>query len=347
MLEVKNFTKYYGDLLAVDDLSFKIEQGDFVTLLGPSGCGKSTTLHTIAGLTDPSEGTIVLRGEDVTDTPPNERNIGMAFQHNALFPHMTAIENIEYGLKMHGYSERERQERIEELLELIQMPDLGEHKPDELSGGQQQRISLARAIAYEPDLLLLDEPLTGLDRVLREEMRREIVRIQNEVEVTTLYVTHDQEEALSLSDKIVVMNDGIKQQEGSAKELYQSPNNEFVAEFVGKSTKFVGEIVSRSPLRVDDGIREIEARGGDAFDDSSKVSLYIRPEDIEIVSDATNEPNTFVGQTRQVTNLGSYAEVIVELEDGTSVLVETERFPGVETGETVSIRVSPDDIIAL
>jgi ABC-type Fe3+/spermidine/putrescine transport system ATPase subunit len=347
MLDVINFTKYYGDLLAVDDLSFRIEQGDFVTLLGPSGCGKSTTLHTIAGLTDPSEGQIVLRGDDVTDTPPNERNIGMAFQHNALFPHMTAIENIEYGLKMHGYSQQERQERIEELLELVQMPDLGEHKPDELSGGQQQRISLARAIAYEPDLLLLDEPLTGLDRVLREEMRREIVRIQNEVEVTTLYVTHDQEEALSLSDKIVVMNDGIKQQEGSAEELYQSPDNEFVAEFVGKSTKFTGEIVSRSPLRVDDGVREIEARGGDEFADSGEVSLYIRPEDVEIVSDATNEPNTFVGQTRQVTNLGSYAEVIVELEDGTSVLVETERFPGIEAGETVSIRVSPDDIIVL
>jgi ABC-type Fe3+/spermidine/putrescine transport system ATPase subunit len=347
MLEVKNFTKYYGDLLAVDDLSFRIEQGDFVTLLGPSGCGKSTTLHTIAGLTDPSEGQIILRGDDVTDTPPNERNIGMAFQHNALFPHMTAIENIEYGLKMHGYAEKERQERIDELLELIQMPNLGEHKPDELSGGQQQRISLARAIAYEPDLLLLDEPLTGLDRVLREEMRREIVRIQNEVEVTTLYVTHDQEEALSLSDKIVVLNDGVKQQEGSAEELYQSPTNEFVAEFVGKSTRFDGKVVSRSPLRVDDGIREIEARGGDAFDDGEEVSLYIRPEDIEIVSDATNEPNTFVGQTRQMTNLGSYAEVIVELEDGTSVLVETKRFPGIETGETVSIRVHPDDIIVL
>lgn len=347
MLEVRNLTKYYGDVLAVDELSFAIDQGDFVTLLGPSGCGKSTTLHAIAGLIDPSEGQIALRGTDITDTPPNDRNIGMAFQHNALFPHMTAIKNIEYGLKMHGYGQKEIDERVQELLELVQMPDLGDHKPGELSGGQQQRISLARAIAYEPDLLLLDEPLTGLDRVLREEMRREITRIQDEVGVTTLYVTHDQEEALSLSDKIVVMKDGTKQQEGPAEELYEAPVNNFVAEFVGKSSKFTGEVVSRSPMRAQNGSREIVLDETAEVKDGQSVALYVRPEDVEISPEMQDGQNIFVGQARQVTNLGSYAEVIVELDDGTTVLAEVERFPGIKVGDEVSIHFDPKNVIVL
>ena len=341
MLEVKNFTKYYGDLLAVDDLSFEVDRGDFVTLLGPSGCGKSTTLHTIAGLVDPTEGEIHLRGTDITDTPPNNRNIGMAFQHNALFPHMTATENIKYGLKMHGYDSKAIDERVQELLELVQMPDLGDHRPSELSGGQQQRISLARAIAYEPDLLLLDEPLTGLDRVLREEMRREIMRIQDEVGVTTLYVTHDQEEALSLSDKIVVMDDGTKQQEGTAKELYESPANDFVAEFVGKSTSFTGEVVSQSPLRVKDGSHEITLPGTASVQEGETISIYFRPEDIEILPTARDGENTFVGRAKQVTNLGSYAEIIVELDDGRTILVEVDRFPDVQSDSEVAIHLDP------
>ena len=347
MLEIKNLTKYYGDVLAVDDLSFEINRGDFVTLLGPSGCGKSTTLHIIAGLIDPTEGQIHLQGTDITGTPPNKRNIGMAFQHNALFPHMTAIENIEYGLKMHGYDRKSIDERIQELLELVQMPDLGDHKPGELSGGQQQRISLARAIAYEPDLLLLDEPLTGLDRVLREEMRREILRIQNEVEVTTLYVTHDQEEALSLSDKIVVMKDGTKQQEGAAEELYESPVNNFVAEFVGKSTKSTGKVVSQSPPRVQNGSKEIFLDETAPVKDGQTVSLYIRPEDVTIRPSTHTGQNSFVGDVQQVTNLGSYAEVIVELDDGTTVLAEVERFPGINHGDEVAVHFDPKNIIIL
>ncbi|WP_423751680.1 ABC transporter ATP-binding protein [Salinirarus marinus] len=347
MLEVRNLTKNYGDLVAVDDLSFEVDEGDFVTLLGPSGCGKSTTLHSIAGLVDPTNGQILLHGDDITDTPPNERNIGMAFQHNALFPHMTAVENIEYGLKMHGYSQKDVDDRVDELLELVQMSEHGDHKPGELSGGQQQRISLARAVAYEPDLLLLDEPLTGLDRVLREEMRREIKRIQDEVGVTTLYVTHDQEEALSLSDKIVVLWNGMKQQEGSADELYESPINEFVAEFVGKSSKFTGEVVSVADRVVDTSAGEMYLDGSMSFEEGQEIALYVRPEHVEVSPSSVEGKNVFTGRARQVTNLGSYAEVIVELANGMTVLAETESFPSIQNGDDVYIQFDPEDVIAL
>ncbi|MFC7157825.1 ABC transporter ATP-binding protein [Halomarina halobia] len=347
MLEVKNFTKYYGDLKAVDDLSFELNQGEFVTLLGPSGCGKSTTLHAIAGLVEPSEGSIHLRGKDITNTPPSERNIGMAFQHSALFPHMTAEENIEYGLKMHGYNAADAKQRVQELLGLVQMPDHGDHRPGELSGGQKQRISLARAVAYEPDLLLLDEPLTGLDRVLREEMRREIKRIQEEVNVTTLYVTHDQEEALSLSDRVVVLKDGRKQQVGRPREIYETPVNPFVAEFVGKSTKFEGTVASNSPLVVRNGNREFYLNGNESLADGKQVVLYVRPEDIEIARSATNQKNEFRGHVGEITELGRFAEVLVELPEGTNVLVETERFPPIREGDDVYVSFDPSNVITL
>jgi ABC-type Fe3+/spermidine/putrescine transport system ATPase subunit len=177
MLEVENLSKHYDEVRAVDELSFAIEQGEFATLLGPSGCGKSTTLHSIAGLIDPTEGTIRLRGSDITSLSPSARDLGLVFQNAALFPHMTAAENIAYGLEMHGWDDEAAEERVEEMLELVQLPEYGDHRPNELSGGQQQRVAFARAIAYEPDILLFDEPLTGLDWVLREEMRREIKRI--------------------------------------------------------------------------------------------------------------------------------------------------------------------------
>ncbi|WP_135306153.1 ABC transporter ATP-binding protein [Haloarcula amylovorans] len=347
MLEVKGFTKYYGDLCAVEDLSFRIEEGEFVTLLGPSGCGKSTTLHSIAGLVEPTEGQIHLRGDDVTDLPPEKRNIGMAFQSTALFPHMTVRENIAYGLKMHGYSKADIADRVEESLELVDMPEHGDHRPGELSGGQQQRVSLARALAYEPDILLLDEPLTGLDRVLREEMRGWLHRVQREVGVTTLYVTHDQEDALSMSDKVVVLDDGRAQQMDSPEAIYERPTNPFVAEFVGKSTQFTGEVTHEDGHAVIHNDSKAITLPDASHSAGESVSVYVRPEDIDVGTEPTGATNEFPGTVIDISNLGNRAEMSIELADGTTALAHTGRFPDIEIGEDVFIRFDAGRVIVL
>lgn len=348
MLEVDGLTKYYGDLLAVDNMSFRIEQGEFATLLGPSGCGKSTTLHAIAGLIEPSDGTVKLRGKDVTHASPDERNIGLVFQHSALFPHMSVEKNLRYGLRMQGVDESVHDERIEKYLSLIQMSEYGPHKPDELSGGQQRRISLARALVYEPDILLLDEPLTGLDRVLREDMRNEIRTIQREVDVTTLHVTHDQEEALSMSDKVMVMNEGHKEQEGPPMELYQSPATKFVADFVGKSTRFDGEVVDTSPPTLDTDRGTIYAGNGTSVERGQTVSAYVRPEAIEVSSAGQNgAENTFQGTVRHIEYLGNRNELEVELPDGHVVTVNADPDNWHEVDEQVSVGFDAEDVILL
>lgn len=347
MLEVQNFTKYYGDLRAVENLSFHIEEGELVSLLGPSGCGKSTTLHAIAGLVEPTEGRILLRGEDVTELPPEKRNIGMAFQSTALFPHMTVSENIAYGLKMHGYSKDNTSDRVEESLKLVDMPDYGEHRPGELSGGQQQRVSLARALAYEPDILLLDEPLTGLDRVLREEMRSWLNRIQREVDVTTLYVTHDQEDALSMSDKVVVLNDGRNQQIDTPERIYEAPANSFVVEFVGKSTQFSGEVTHNDGRTVVHNDSKAITLADSRLETGTSVSMYVRPEDIKVSHEATDTRNEFFGTVIDIANLGNRAEMSVEFTDGSTALAHTTRFPDIEVGDGVYIRFDPERVIVL
>lgn len=348
MLEVKGLTKYYGDLVAVSSLSFHVEEGELVTLLGPSGCGKSTTLHAIAGLVSPTEGSIHLRGQEVTHHPPEKRNIGMAFQNTALFPHMTVRENISYGLKMHGFDSSKITERVSAYLELVDLPDHGDHRPDELSGGQQQRVSLARALAYQPDILLLDEPLTGLDRVLREEMRGWLKSIQREVGVTTLYVTHDQEDALSMSDSVIVLKDGEKQQESSPEGIYEDPENPFVAEFVGKSTRLTGNVTysdgrwvlrnSQDPIYLPD--RE--------YDDGSEVVVYIRPEDIALSkSIVDDDANALRGTVQKIANLGNRAEVFVDVGNGDPAIAHTTRFPALEVGEEVVIQFETEDVIVV
>ncbi|WP_324662901.1 ABC transporter ATP-binding protein [Haloarcula sediminis] len=347
MLEVENLTKYYGDLCAVNDLSFRVEEGELVTLLGPSGCGKSTTLHSIAGLVEPTEGHIRLREKDVTDLPPEKRNIGMAFQSTALFPHMTVRENIAYGLQMHGNTSDDIETRVDESLDLVDMPDHGDHKPGELSGGQQQRVSLARALAYEPDILLLDEPLTGLDRVLREEMRGWLNRIQREVGVTTLYVTHDQEDALSMSDRVIVLDDGHDQQIGSPERIYESPANPFVAEFIGKSTQFDGTVTHEDGRAVVYNDSKAITLPDSAIEGDKSVSLYVRPEDIKVHSEPTDSENEFSGTVRSIANLGNRAEITVEFEDGLTALAHTTRFPDITVGDKVFLRFPADRVIVL
>lgn len=347
MLEVKDLTKKYGDLVAVSDLSFNIEEGEFVTLLGPSGCGKSTTLKTIAGLVKPTSGQIRLRGRDVTDTPPEKRNIGMAFQSTALFPHMTVRENIAYGLQMHGYSKTEISDRVDEALELVDMPDHGEHKPGELSGGQKQRVSLARALTYEPDILLLDEPLTGLDRELREEMRGWLNRIQREVNVTTLYVTHDQEDALSMSDKVIVLNDGSAQQIASPETIYENPATPFVAQFVGKSTRFDGTVSHEDGKALVSNDSKAITLADSNIESGREVSLYVRPEDVQVSQTATGVENELPGTITNIANLGNHAEMSVDIENGITALAHTTRFPDFDIGDEVYLGFESEQVIVL
>ncbi|WP_422369841.1 ABC transporter ATP-binding protein [Hoeflea sp.] len=234
-VSLNNIVKRFGNFTAVHEMSLDIAEGSFVTLLGPSGCGKTTTLRMIAGLLDPSEGEISIKGRRMNDVPIHKRNLGLVFQNYALFPHKTVAENVAFGLNYRNVAKDEAKRRVAEALELVQLPHLGNRYPKELSGGQQQRIALARAIVIEPDVLLLDEPLSALDANLREDMRVELKRIQQSIGVTTVFVTHDQTEALAMSDRIIVMSNGRVEQVGAPEEVYNTPATEFVAKFLGAS----------------------------------------------------------------------------------------------------------------
>jgi putative spermidine/putrescine transport system ATP-binding protein/spermidine/putrescine transport system ATP-binding protein len=241
-VELNGVVKRFGDFVAVQSMDLEIENGTFVTLLGPSGCGKTTTLRMIAGLESASSGDILIKGRRVNDVPIHKRNLGLVFQNYALFPHKTIFDNVAFGLRYRNVDKETARKKVESALNLVRLPHLGDRVPSQLSGGQQQRIALARAIVIEPDVLLLDEPLSALDANLREEMRVELKRIQRELGITTIFVTHDQSEALAMSDKIVVMSDGWKEQEGTPEEVYNRPASRFVAEFLGHANLIKGRI---------------------------------------------------------------------------------------------------------
>ncbi len=259
-VELKNVTKEYGNVVAVDSVSLRVHRGEFLTLLGPSGCGKTTTLRLIAGLERPGSGGIFIRQEDVTHAPPYARDVSLMFQSYALFPHKNVFENVAFGLKHRGVPEDERKRRIQEILEVVHLPDIGRRYPRQLSGGQQQRVALARALVVRPAVLLLDEPLSNLDLKLRESMRIELKQIQEQVGITFVYVTHDQEEALILSDRVAVMEGGQIVQLGTPRDVYEKPRCRFAAEFIGQSNFLEGrvtrsrqaetEVKTRSGLRV-------------------------------------------------------------------------------------------------
>jgi len=244
-VELNKLVKHFGDVTAVHEISLEIEEGSFVTLLGPSGCGKTTTLRMIAGLLSPSSGLIKIKSKDVTTTPIHRRNLGIVFQNYALFPHRTIFDNVAFGLRYRNIAKAEIVRKVRDALELVQLPDVAERFPAQLSGGQQQRIALARAIVIEPDVLLLDEPLSALDANLRENMRVELKRIQSELGITTVFVTHDQAEALAMSDRIVVMRKGYVEQVGEPEEVYNQPRTEFVANFLGNSNLVPARIVEK------------------------------------------------------------------------------------------------------
>ncbi|MCA1736787.1 MAG: ABC transporter ATP-binding protein [Actinobacteria bacterium] len=296
--------KDFGGSTAVEDFNLAVEAGEFVSFLGPSGCGKTTTLRMIAGFEKPSVGRISIGGRDITNARPNERNVGMVFQSYALFPNMTVGQNVGFGLKLKNVGREETQSRVNELLELIHMPDKGGSYPHELSGGQQQRVALARALAIRPQVLLLDEPLSALDAKIRDELRIEIRRIQRTLDITTIYVTHDQEEAMALSDRVVVMSRGVMEQVGPPFQIYNYPETNFVASFVGKLNQIPGVVIDAKTVQCGDERLQtttpIEESPGTA------VNVMVRPEELDI---GAGEENQLVGVVESVNFLGAIVRV--------------------------------------
>jgi putative spermidine/putrescine transport system ATP-binding protein len=299
-VRLESVTKAYGDIVAVDGVDLDVPAGEFFTMLGPSGSGKTTTLRLIAGFESPDEGRILLKGADVTRQPPYSRDVNTVFQDYALFPHMTIGENVGYGMRIKGVKRGERTKRTAEALELVQLGGLQARKPSQLSGGQRQRVALARAIVNRPQVLLLDEPLGALDLKLRQEMQTELKRIQQEVGITFIYVTHDQEEALTMSDRVAVFNEGQIEQIGSPAEIYEHPETEFVAGFVGVSN-LLERTLNGQPRR-----------------------FTVRPEKISVLDeDAAAAPgaHTETGQIRDVVYVGMVTRYMVDLDEGGMLMV--------------------------
>ena len=345
--------RYDGRVLAVDDIDLEIQSGEFVTLVGPSGCGKTTTLRTIAGFEKPTSGMVRIADQDVTDAPPYERNTGMVFQDFALFPHMTVHENIAYGMEADGgYTTEEIDARVAEMLELVELPDTANRYPDQLSGGQQQRIALARALAPRPDALLLDEPLASLDKKLREQMQVELRRIQQEVGITTVFVTHNQEEALTMSDRLAVMNEGRFEQVGPPGDVYGDPDSRFVADFLGTANIFDGSVTALDNGRATvecDGI-EVASRSGSTTQVGDEVAVVIRPERFRFVSERADggsregTENVFEGEITFTRHLGSSVEFRLETAAGRElVVVHRSGLEAYEPGDKVTISVDADE----
>src|SRR5688500_5648495 len=310
-VEVRAITKRYGDVTAVDAVSFTIEAGHLVTLLGPSGCGKTTTLRMIAGLEVPSAGRILIGGEDVTRLPPSARDVSMVFQSYALFPHMTVIENVAYGLS--GLPKAVQREKASEGLRLVGLEGYEKRLPSELSGGQQQRVACARALVLEPRVLLFDEPLSNLDAKLRRRMREDIRDLQQGLGLTSVYVTHDQEEALAVSDKIIVMNNGTIAQEGTPADLYERPTDAFVADFIGGANLVRCEIVGREEgkalVRLGPIMLKLPSRL-----DGTDAMLVVRPSAVRL--DRSPSPHSLPAEIRKATYLGSHWDYLVATEVG-------------------------------
>jgi len=307
-VQARNVTKRYGDLKALDDVSLDFPDGSFFALLGPSGSGKTTLLRAIAGFVEPEEGEILIDGTDVAHIPAHRRNIGMVFQNYALFPHITVFDNIAFGLSVRGTSKADAKERVGRMLDLVRLSGLDQRKPRQLSGGQQQRVALARALVTEPRVLLLDEPLGALDKRLRQEMQIELKQIQRAVGITAIFVTHDQEEALTLSDRIAIINEGRLVQVGPPGEIYENPNTRFAASFLGDANFLTGR-VEGSGVAVE-GVGPV---GTAAAVSGSEATLAVRPEKMRLVArNAAADGNRIEGTVRQSVFSGTSVTYIVE-----------------------------------
>ncbi|WP_423408361.1 ABC transporter ATP-binding protein [Heyndrickxia sp. MSNUG] len=318
-INIENVQKAFGKVIAVDHLNLEIKDGEFFTFLGPSGCGKTTTLRMIAGFYYPTKGVVRFGDKDMTRVPPEKRNTGMVFQNYALFPHMTVFENVAFGLRVRKIASGELKARVQDVLRKVRLEQYADRQVSQLSGGQQQRVALARALVIEPEILLLDEPLSNLDAKLRDEMRAEILRLQKEYKITTIYVTHDQAEALSMSDRIAVFNFGVCHQVGTPSEIYNEPANDFVASFIGE--------INLLPVKVDglDEERVNVSAGEDQFvvhntpfnfnreHGDGELALSIRPESVKILAEKADRHNVFAGKVEDVQFFGTIINVRVRV----------------------------------
>jgi putative spermidine/putrescine transport system ATP-binding protein len=356
-LELTDVQKRFGDFVAVESFNLAAEKGEFVSFLGPSGCGKTTTLRMIAGFEQPTNGMITIDGRDVTYVPPNRRNVGMVFQSYALFPNMSVADNVGFGLKVRKRPADQIRKRVAELLEIVNLGDRGSRYPYQLSGGQQQRVALARARAFVPQVLLLDEPLSALDAKIRVALRHEIRSIQRQLGITTVYVTHDQEEALSLSDRVVVMSEGRMEQVGTPFEIYNFPATAFVASFVGTLNVLSGVVVNASTGELT--LAGQPARLKSTFEGSAgrEVKVALRPEMVSLGEGATGE-NRLTGTVADVSFLGSIVRIRVGLPgangadgaDGSTVILDEFNEPTLKLpslGDTVTVSFSQDGPLVL
>ncbi|MPZ10736.1 MAG: polyamine ABC transporter ATP-binding protein [Kiloniellaceae bacterium] len=354
VVELREVVKRYGNFTAVQPIDLSVEAGAFVTLLGPSGCGKTTTLRMVAGLAAPTAGDILIKGARVNDVPIHKRNLGIVFQNYALFPHKSVFDNVAFGLKYRKVANPEIAKRVQRALDLVQLPQMAERLPNQLSGGQQQRIALARAIVVEPDVLLLDEPLSALDANLREEMRVELKKIQHQLGIATIFVTHDQSEALAMSDKIIVMNQGRIEQQGSPEEVYTRPRSEFVARFLGNSNLLDGRVLGRADglLRLAvGGLGDILAEPDGVLEagDGASLRLVVRAEKLRLAASPTPEADVtnLAGRIETVDYQGQSARYFVTVgAHSLQVINPIDQRPHAE-GAEVSVQVRARDIVLL
>ena len=348
-LEINNVSKIFGQAVAVNDFNLQVDKGELVSFLGPSGCGKTTTLRMVAGFEIPTSGRIVVNGQDITDKAPNQRDVGMVFQAYALFPNMTVADNISFGLMIAKKPASDRKKRVAEMLDIIHMSDFGDRYPYQLSGGQQQRVALARALALSPQVLLLDEPLSALDAKIRVSLRAEIRSIQRQLGITAIYVTHDQEEALSLSDRVVVMNGGRMDQVGTPFEIYNFPKTEFVAQFVGVLNSTRAEIVDPASNRVRIDSQQLQtAESLEAYHAGDQVVVAIRPERLSFASEG-QKANLLECTIENITFLGSIVRVTVKVGQH-SLFMDTFNNPFLELpkiGDKVQVTCSREAVLVV
>jgi spermidine/putrescine transport system ATP-binding protein len=346
-LSVVNLVKKFGDFTAVDEISFSVEQGSFFSILGPSGCGKTTLLRMVAGFEAPTSGAIEIRGKDMAGVAPNQRPVNLVFQHLALFPMMNVAENIAFGLKRRKVDSATIKKQTDEILERVGLPGYAKSQIDQLSGGQKQRVAIARCLVLEPSVLLLDEPLGALDLKLREQMKVELKTLQAKVGTTFVYITHDQSEALVMSDRIAVMNNGRYEQIGSPQELYRQPKTPFVAQFVGDNNRWSGTIAEQNGntvvIKTDDGFL-FSSEAQEKIDLGQRADLFLRPEAVRIEPNATDELNTFDVTVKAILFDGANSRLLTVTPQEHELLValpQNRHFDHIEPGQTIAVGWHP------
>lgn len=335
IIELKNITKTYGSMAAMDNVSFYIRENEFITLLGPSGCGKTTTLRVIGGFETPEQGEVIFEEKVINNVPPYKRQFNTVFQKYALFPHLNVFENIAFGLRIKKLNNKDIKERVSKMLKMVALEGFENRWIDSLSGGQQQRIAIARALVNEPRVLLLDEPLGALDLKLRKEMQIELMKIQKSLGITFIYVTHDQEEALTMSDTIVVMNKGRIQQIGTPVDVYNEPINRFVADFIGESNIIEGQMLEENIVEFSGAVFECQCKG---FSKNEKVDIVLRPEDVLVVKDGNGK---LKGVVKSVIFKGVHYEMLVQVGELEFIVHSTDMQP---IGKEIELTVDTEDI---